>query len=487
MAKIQDPILFSSYFGIEAEVLDDKGLIDPFLNVDTRLFVDPVLLEKSDHEIIKNDSLLTFKNHFSNFVRLLAISEDEGDAAWKGAQKLLDLREPPENGLGFGGSDRAGSSRPEEIRDQIVRTAKEIIDLGSKDPEMISLMGFFEEGVGPDTISDFTTRIIMTHLAKITQYFCENVNIPVHDFDGMYKLPRYEIGQKTSFVVLVPRDIVRDLPIANDWSDVNRAVMENNIIRDRVSSLLAGIAKPTIAERKEALRYAALESATSFSEFLKAVKNCASSYDPSLDELGYYALKKIFSEDLDEYRLENSFQVEASPEKLRLFVIKTLEHFKHHVENGNLWEELWVDGKPKKERAAQLIYYAMADCFCKANDIDVSPEANMGGGPIDFKFSKGYEARVLVEMKRSSGKVASGYSKQLEIYKNASRTEFGVYVVIDYGDRRSSFDVIREERLKLIESGEPASDILVIDATPKDSASIRKEVGGTIPLNFGDS
>jgi hypothetical protein len=87
----------------------------------------------------------------------------------------------------------------------------------------------------------------------------------------------------------------------------------------------------------------------------------------------------------------------------------TIDMFKHHVENGNLWEELWINGNFKRERAAQLIYFAIADCFCIANDIDILPEANMGGGPIDFKFSKGYSARVLVEIKRSNGTVVHGY------------------------------------------------------------------------------
>ncbi|ARU26636.1 recombinase family protein [Cellvibrio sp. PSBB006] len=486
MAKIQEPILFSSYFGVDPQVLDEHGLIDPFLNVDTQLFIDPVLLEKSSNEIISNDALETFKDHFSKFIRLLIISKKEGDPAWKGAQKLLDLREPPENGLGFGGSDRSGSSRPEEIRDQIIRTVKEIIELGSKDPEMISLMGFFEEGVGPDTISDFTTRVIMEQLIEITQRFCETANIPMFDFDYEHKLPKYEIDTKSSFIVLIPKDIVRDLPIANDWSDISRAVMENKSLRERVSVFLGGITEPTVKEKKEALRSAALESANSFAEFLEAIKSSATGYDPNLDALGYYALKRIFSEELDNFRLKQKYEVEANPVNLKQFVLETLEQFKHHVENGNLWEELWVDGKPKKERAAQLIYYAMADCFCKANDIDISPEANMGGGPIDFKFSKGYCARVLVEMKRSSGKVVSGYKKQLEIYKNASKTEFGIYVVIDYGDNKSSFKIIRDARAELISAGEPASDILVIDATPKDSASKRKYVTETIPLNFGD-
>lgn len=150
-----------------------------------------------------------------------------------------------------------------------------------------------------------------------------------------------------------------------------------------------------------------------------------------------------------------------------------IEQFKHHVEKGNLWEELWVGDKPKKERAAQLIYFAVADCFCKANNVDVSPEANMGGGPIDFKFSDGYNARVLVEMKRSSGAVKHGYEKQLEIYKDASRTNFGIFVVVDSGGLGRKLMEIQAIRMMRIDAGEPASDIVVIDASKKVSASKR--------------
>jgi hypothetical protein len=72
-----------------------------------------------------------------------------------------------------------------------MRTSKEIIEIGATDPEMISLMGFFEEDVGPDTISDFTTRVIIEHLAAITEEFCEVNNIPVQpcDIGQGHKLP----------------------------------------------------------------------------------------------------------------------------------------------------------------------------------------------------------------------------------------------------------------------------------------------------------
>lgn len=263
--------------------------------------------------------------------------------------------------------------------------------------------------------------------------------------------------------------------MAQDWSEVFDAAQENQVIRDRVNEFLAGIAKPTVADRKAALRRATMQSDEAMNEFVRAMKEAATYYDPGQDILGYYKLREVLNSDLKGFLSLTRFDGSKGPLEVKRIVMETIEMFKHHVEKGNLWEELWVDGKPKKERAAQLIYFAIADCYCRANNIDISPEAHMGGGPIDFKFSVGYNARVLVEMKRSGGQVVHGYEKQLEIYKDAARTNYGVFVVIDYGDglvpKLNAIKKIQEARR---EAGEEASEIIVIDATPKASASKRK-------------
>ena len=475
MAKIVNPILFSTYFGIDPAEIDKAGLVDPFLNVDLELFVDPVLLEKSAHPEIAKDAVAAFRDHFSKIVRLLTISKVEEDAAWKAARRLLNLDESSENGLGYGGASRSGSSRPEEIQTMILRTTNEIITLGAKDPEMISLMGFFEEGVGPDTISDFTSRVIFLSLAAITSNFCNSQGLattPISDERPDIGLPHYvdSKGNSRPFL-LVPKDIVRDLPIANDWSDVQEAAMRNAEIRDRVSQLLAGITEPTVTDTKHALRGAALSSADAFNHFLASVKDNASNYDPIQDALGYYRYRQLLLTDPKALSEPSSVDLSTGPEAVHSVVHEAIELFKKHVEVGDLWRELWVDGKPKKERAAQLMFQAIADAFCKANNIDMSPETNMGGGPVDFKFSAGYEARVLVELKRDSGTVKHGYETQLEHYKEAADTFFGIFVVIDYGKLGDKLDTINDIRNAQLRAGSRASDIVVIDATPKKSAS----------------
>jgi len=476
MARVKDPILFSTHFGIAPEQLATAGLIDPFLDVDVPLFIDPVLFEKSGNKYIRTGALARFRKHFEVLVRMLAISENQTDAAWKAARRQLDLTEPPQNGLGYGGSGRSGSSRPEDVREKILQTAKEIISLGAKDPEMISLMGFFEEDVGPDTISDLTTTVIMPDLAAITEEFCRTNGIKVQSFDISpdYQLPSIvDRRNRAKPIVLVPRDIVRELPIANDWSDIEQAAMENARIRQRVNNFLGGILHPTIVERKQALRKAALGSPADFDYFLAAVKQNVSYYDPNLDVLGYYRLKQILANGFDGLQPTGSYVVSKGPEEAMRVVLDTIALFKRHVEAGNLWEELWVGEKPKKERAAQLIYYAIADAFCKANNLDISPEAHMGGGPIDFKFSYGYNTRVLVEMKRSGGTVVHGYEKQLEFYKGAAQTDYAVFVIVDYGDLGNKLIEVQEIRKRRLDNGLRAADIVVINATRKASASKR--------------
>lgn len=477
MAKVQNPVLFSTHFGIDTKIFEQEELIDPLLDVDTPLFIDPVLLEKSSNVRINTQAIDRFKKHFDGFVRLVAISEREGDPAWLAAQRQLDLSEPPENGLGYGGSGRSGSSRPVDVQSAIMRTTREIIKLGVKDPEMISLMGFFEENVGPDTISDFTTSVIVEDLAAITEDFCQRHNIPVAStkISEHHRLPHFtnHSGRDVP-LLLVPTDIVRELPVANDWSDIQDAAMRNAEIRERVNRLLGGIARPTAADMKHALRGAALGSTDHFMQFLTTIKENVASYDPVLDALGYYKAKDLIAHQMGGLKQATTYDLSAGPQAIMALVHDTIGVFKRHVENGNLWEELWIGEKPKRERASQLIYYAIADSFCKANEVDISPEANMGGGPVDFKFSRGYSSRVLVEMKRSGGSVVHGYKKQLEFYKDASQTDYAVFVVMDYGDMGGKLTDIQKIRRDRMEAGERASEIIVIDAQKKASASKRE-------------
>ena len=85
MGRIKNPRLFSQEFGIDGKKLSKLRLLNPILNADTKLFIDPVLLQSSAHPLIKNRGLKSFGDYFGKIIRLLANSKVEGDIAWRNA------------------------------------------------------------------------------------------------------------------------------------------------------------------------------------------------------------------------------------------------------------------------------------------------------------------------------------------------------------------------------------------------------------------
>ncbi len=470
------PVLFSKHFKLDPKKLDAAKLLDPVLNSDTKLFIDPLLIYKSQNPIIKRDGRKLIKQSFDNVIGLVDISQAEGDVAWKGAFKALNLDERPETGLGFGGAGTSGSSRPPHLRHDILRTAKQIITLGEKNPDMIPLMGLFEKGVGPDTLSDMTTNFLLPVLCEITEDFCKANSIPARAFGAKYgnRLLPENPYNTTMPVVLVPRDLLRDLPLAADWSDVSRVVMEVHEIRDAVNQMFGNFAQASVTDKKKAVREISLKSVRILRLILKAVAGASESYDEKADLDGYYQFRRILYQDPQVFSgmLKPPATMDAAG--LRQTVLDIIEQFRKLVEDNNMWELLWNGTSHRHERASQLLFFAVATVMCAVNNVDISPETNSGGGPVDFKFSTGFHGRLVVEMKLSKGTVESGYKNQLEIYKKAAATSAGIFVIMDIGGMGYKLRKIERLRDAAIAAGEAASDIIVIDAKRRASASKRK-------------
>lgn len=474
-AKLVHPVLFSNHFKISAKLLSSAGLLDPILNSDTKLFIDPLLIFKSQNSVMKSCGRKNIQQKFTNVVDLLDVSTAEKDVAWRGAYNALNLDERSETGLGYGGASTSGSSRPPQLRNQILRTTKEIIKLGVKNPDVIPLMGLFEEGVGPDTLSDMTTNYILPCLAEITEEFCVANKVPTSEFPGKFdgrKLPKNPFNP-TKPVILVPRDILRDLPLAADWSDVSRVVMEVREIRESVNRLFGNFAKASVTQKKAAVRKTVLSSKRLLTLLIDAVTAAAENYDEKADLDGYFKFREILSEDPKRFRGMVKAPSTSTPSDLAKIVLQIVGEFKKLVEDNNMWELLWYGTTQRHERASQLLFFAVSTMICQTNDIDISPETNSGGGPVDFKFSTGFKGRVLVEMKLSTGRVVHGYKTQLEVYKKAAATQAGIFVIVDVGGMGIKLRQIQKLKAEAEARGEVASEIVVIDARRRKSASKR--------------
>lgn len=158
------------------------------------------------------------------------------------------------------------------------------------------------------------------------------------------------------------------------------------------------------------------------------------------------------------------------------FLVKTmLDEFKSLVENQGLWKELWENNdQPRREQSAQRLFYATAISFCKANNLDITPEANNGVGPVDFKFSSGFYARFLVEVKLSTNDaLVHGYTTQLEAYKDAESTESGILLVVDVGGMGGKLDAVKSAQFEKMKVNSKVSEVFYVDGRRQQSASVK--------------
>src|SRR5690606_38322284 len=124
-----------------------------------------------------------------------------------------------------------------------------------------------------------------------------------------------------------------------------------------------------------------------------------------------------------------------------------VEAFAHYVEHQDGWELLWTGKVPRRERHVQQLFRGSAIHYCRANDIDLTGEANAGRGPVDFKFARGWVARGLVEIKlMSSSHFWDGLLEQTPTYEVAEESKAAVLVAIAYTDDEMKADRLHKVR-----------------------------------------
>ena len=146
--------------------------------------------------------------------------------------------------------------------------------------------------------------------------------------------------------------------------------------------------------------------------------------------------------------------------------------YKTLIEDNGLSNLLYDStGKSKHESAAQLLFYGIADSYCAANNIDLSPESNAGRGPVDFKLSRGSTDKVIVEVKLTSNpQLKHGIEKQVPIYMAQEKTKKAIYLIIDNGHPKTTESFIKFYNA-LGQEIKSKISCFIIDGTKKPSAS----------------
>lgn len=428
------PRRLSDALGVASRDLDQLGVFDAFVDIDSRFHIDPHLLEASDAAELA-ESHRRFLAHFENVLRLVKASRSRGDRFHREAVDRLTFREFPPLALGYSASGIAGSGVGSSLAVRLADTAREIVDAGIEDPAIFELVGLFEEGFGADRISDMAAAIGLPDILDYTQRISRELDLPTRELSAAgatYRLPMDEASEST--LVLLPRDILRPLPMAYEWSDVEVVASHNSEVRRSVNRIIGNTWRQAVTRvHKSQLKRTLLRHPELIQDLLRQYKEKpATKYDFAADPAGEFIWREIGQEFASQFPLALAQRGSVTREEIFEVVTTICEHFSTLIEENGLSEMLYdSSGNRRSERFAQLLFFAVADSYCSANQLDLSREPNAGRGPVDFKISRGYPARVTVEIKYSSNShLVSGFERQLPAYNAAERTDHSIYLIV---------------------------------------------------------
>ena len=470
----------SEYFNIPEKTLDKMGVFNAVIGIDTHLFLDPQLLKKTKIPELKS-SRQRFEKYFSDIMKLLVASRKTGDVAWREARKRLIFRELRGVSIGYGTQGGDGKGVGPELGFKLLNTASEIIGMGIKDPAIFELLGLFEEGFGADRFSDMTISIIRDDLFKFSERVAKTLNlkklIEVKRNGNIYHLPLHP--DKNKVLVFLPKEQLRDLPMAFSREDIDYVVSVNRELRNRINELVGKTWGKKTRIPKRDLKELIFKDKNNLIKLLQSYKERdIKTYDFINDPAGeviWYDLGRKFANE-NEIKLK----ISSTPtiDDVEKVVLDIILQFKKNIEVNGLKEHLYTkDGnlyKPRHERFSQLLFYSTADTYCGANNLDLNREPNAGNGPVDFKVSSGYKSRVLVEIKLSSNKsLIHGFEKQLQAYQESESTQKSIYVIIQLTKSANQIKRVLRLKEKADKEKKRVPAIIIIDGTIKPSASKR--------------
>ena len=202
---------FNQLFNVSALQMRKLGVFNREIGTDSRMFVDPKLLENATEEFAdaKNDVTA----HFSRVISLIQKIKEEKDTDvfWVRACKSMRFKETSNTGLGCAEDGNDGNAIGKVLSARIISRARQILPHVDYDPETLELVGVFTEGLGCDRISDMMVKILLPRFLAYTTRVTKELQIQktmTIAFDGKtYICPQAKKNQKP--VILVPRSILK--------------------------------------------------------------------------------------------------------------------------------------------------------------------------------------------------------------------------------------------------------------------------------------
>ncbi|SFT09611.1 hypothetical protein [Saccharopolyspora flava] len=481
---------FSEKYGIQRGPEDDW--LDVNLAVDTNLSVDPFLIWESGDDPFwgkAHDDLIAFFGMVFDLVR--ASKGNQNSPEWGRAAQLLTFPEPPEFCLGVSEGSILGIGSAGKLRAEMMDGLNTAFEAGLSQVVHMEAISLFQGGIGLDRIGDTVCNVLKSYFIEYTKNICARHGIPTqkqlvrnaswtlegqrwlnqwHDLpiNNFEYIRKGEVRSAELHVLLVPQRFVRNIPIATPnghwkWAWAN---MGEELRRDFNWEIASKVLRKTKAKMARLHPSSVVEYLNELEEEPKEPYPVGE--DPKLlvhiDEHGKKAVENLTDP-----------VVPRTPSDFEEFVDAVVYWYKHGIENQDDWYLLWDDKRGRAEHAAQVMFRMIASNYCRVANVDITGEANAGRGPVDFKFSQGWSARALIEVKLArSTKLLDGVLSQLPAYQTAEGVNYGIFLVIAYTDEEYN-DTVKD---KLEKAADLASRTygfriksVLVDARRKESAS----------------
>ena len=470
-------LTFAKTFNLK---LDGAGeWFDPCIWLDSPLCIDPFLmldLEGEDEFKGAHEEIVGFFQH--QFNRVAQGGTNMFSPEIQKVIKALHMPEAKELYLGYSEGIR-GAGSGEGLAKLMVKAIMASIAYGLTKIEHFEEISILGTGIGADRISDAAAGITKWRFALYTERLCLAMKVPVEK--RLLDRARYDLQQDRWITVsarlpvnprtnrpilLAPQRFLRHLPTlgSDEFAEYAERIWKEDHRND--------LARKIVTFDKDKILSAARKDPAIRNQFMEMAKHLGGKpYDFEHDRWGIR-----MPETATNIVAANPFHFipPTNGKEMKQFVLALAKYFKHFIEEQKGWELLWDRYRPKTEKAVQRLMFGMVFQICAVNNVSIDPEANAGRGPVDFKFSNGFNSKCLLETKLArNSKWITSVTRQLPAYIVSDVGKYGVYLLVSYDGSRNENIAELQAAAKSIASKGVEIDVIVVDASrDKPSASL---------------
>lgn len=478
----EDNIYFAEYFGVLEKSLKEYGAFNISLVTDLPLFIDPFLLFNS-----KKEKYQQLHDEIIKYVTFLKEKSLENGIRPGLLKSWFYFSEVKQNWFGYSKEGNKGSGLGKDFARALNKNLHHVFtNFGSESISKgshLEKLCLIKDGVGRDSISDFSTNLIKDFLLKYTEsYAKKNISLNllrefvIDKVKFNYETETWERASfvlpfyKEDYVILTPVDLltkdeawINKVDLIKKFSQIANSI-PNEQLRDQINNYFSKIIpnKPKAKDRTDAIASVVKSYPIFLDYYIKfkedsgdaAVKRSNFKVNESeqiyIKNVAY--LRKLLAEH-DKYFFQKHEILDSYQE-----AVTRINYLKDVIENKDGYRlfysnEEWVG----KESDLQIMFRLV----CSGSVFDINREVNNGRGAVDYKISNGASDSTLIEFKLASNKkLKKNLMNQVEIYKVANNTNKAIKVVLYFTDK--DFErvntIIQELGLK------NGKDIVLIDA-----------------------